>query len=67
MRLSLILTAFAFALPSHADKELPVIHKEDFSKDASAWITTDDTKWNLTSVDGNQVYELLGVSRYRTV
>ena len=49
MRLSLIITAFALTLPSHADKELPVIHKEDFSKDASAWKTTDDTKWKPVS------------------
>lgn len=65
MRLSLILTAFALGLPAHADKELPVIHKEDFSKDASAWQTTDDSKWKLTTVEGNQVFELLGVSKYR--
>ena len=67
MRLSLILTTFALslALPAHADKELPVIHKEDFSKDASAWQTTDDSKWKLTTVEGNQVFELLGVSKYR--
>ena len=65
MRLSLTLTAFAFAFPVHADKELPVIHKEDFSKDASAWQTTDDSKWKLTTVEGNQVFELLGVSKYR--
>ena len=47
------------------EKELPVVHREDFSKDASAWQTTDDSKWKLTTVDGNQVFELLGVSKYR--
>jgi len=47
------------------EKELPVVYREDFSKDASAWLTTDDSKWKLTNVNGNQVFELLGVSRYR--
>lgn len=64
MRLSLILTAFALGLTARADKELPVILKEDFSKDASAWKTTDDKKWKLTTVNGNQVFELLGKSNY---
>ena len=52
-------------LTARAEKELPILHQEDFSKDASAWETTDDSKWKLTTVDGNQVFELLGVSRYR--
>jgi len=67
MRFSFVLTALSALsfLSVQAEKELPVIHKEDFSKDASAWKTTDDSKWKLTTVDGNQVYELLGVSRYR--
>ena len=67
MRFSFVLTALSAlsSLSAQAEKELPVIHKEDFSKDASAWKTTDDSKWKLTTVDGNQVYELLGVSRYR--
>lgn len=66
MRL-LILTALSLPLTSalFAEKELPVIAKEDFSKDSSAWTTTDDSKWKLTTVEGNQVFELLGVSKYK--
>lgn len=64
MRSLLLITTLA-ATTLHADKDLPVIIKEDFSKGAEAWKTTDDSKWKLTEVDGNQVFELLGVSKYR--
>lgn len=62
MRTLLILTALLTPLSA---KDLPLILKEDFSKDSSRWTTTDDTKWKLTTVDGNQVFELLGVSKYK--
>ena len=67
IRLLLTLTTLPLLLflTARAEKELPILHQEDFSKDASAWETTDDSKWKLTTVDGNQVFELLGVSRYR--
>ena len=67
IRLLLTLTTLPLLLflTARAEKELPILHREDFSKDASAWETTDDSKWKLTTVDGNQVFELLGVSRYR--
>jgi len=63
MRTLLLLTALTATL--HADKDLPLIIKEDFSKGAHAWKPTDDKKWKLTEVDGNQVYELLGKSSYQ--
>jgi hypothetical protein len=62
MRTLLILLALAVSL--HAEKPLPLIAKEDFSKGSDAWKTTDDKKWKLTTVDGNQVFELLGKSKY---
>ena len=64
MRLLLALS-LTLTLSALAEKQLPLVYKEDFSKDASAWQPTDDTKWKLTTVDGNQVYELLGVSKYK--
>jgi hypothetical protein len=54
----------AFAAPLHAE-ELPVILKEDFSNGADRWQPTDATKWKLTDIDGNHVYEKLGVSNYQ--
>ncbi len=52
------------ALPLSAD-ELPLLAREDFSQSADQWTTTDDTKWKLTEVDGNRVFELLGKSDYQ--
>ena len=62
MRTFLIVTALAATL--HAE-DLPIILKEDFAKGSERWKTTDDSKWKLTKVDGNQVFELLGVSKYQ--
>ncbi|MFM1561331.1 MAG: hypothetical protein ACKJSK_18630 [Roseibacillus sp.] len=62
MRPILILLALAVSL--HAEKPVPLIAKEDFSKGSDAWETTDDKKWKITEVDGNQVFELLGKSNY---
>ena len=62
---TLILTLALSSSTLFADKELPLVFQEDFSKDTNNWQPTDDTKWKLTSVDGNQVYELLGVSKYK--
>jgi len=63
MRIILILAILTTCLP--AKDPLPVILKEDFSKGSDRWQTTDDSKWKLTTVDGNQVFELLGVSDYK--
>ncbi len=43
---------------------LPLLFSEDFSGDLSQWQPTDAKKWKLTTVDDNQVYELLGKSAY---
>ncbi len=64
MRTLCILTTLTSVLLAD-EEEIPLVHREDFSKDASAWQTTDDSKWKLTTVEGNQVFELLGVSKYR--
>ncbi len=62
MRTILILAALT---PSLFAEDLAVILTEDFSKGSERWQTTDDKKWKLTEVDGNQVFELLGVSSYQ--
>jgi len=42
-----------------------LLFTEDFSGDLSQWQPTDAKKWKLTTVDDNQVYELLGKSAYQ--
>ncbi len=48
------------------DEPAKVVIHEDFQSGASRWSPTDETKWKVDKLDsGNQVYHLLGVSKYQ--
>lgn len=55
---------FTALLVTTLSAEMPLLHKEDFSQSADKWQTTDDKVWKLTTVDDNQVFELLGQADY---
>ena len=45
-------------------EDLPLVFSDDFSKGADAWEPTDARAWKITTLDGNDVYEILGSSKY---
>ena len=62
MKALLVLLTLA---PSLLAEPLPLLFKEDFSKGLAKWEPTDASKWKVTTVDGNEVCELLGKSNYK--
>ena len=58
----LFLACFTF-LFSQAE-ELPAVYSDDFSGGSENWTPTDSKAWKISEVDGNQVFENLGGSKY---
>ncbi|MEC5128563.1 PVC-type heme-binding CxxCH protein [Verrucomicrobiales bacterium BCK34] len=61
---SAFLASLLVLVISAQSEELPSIYKDDFSKGAENWTPTDAKAWKITEVDGNQVFENLGGSKY---
>ena len=64
-RLSLILVSFVVSLNVCADEPQKIVVQDDFEAGANHWQPTDDKKWKVTRVEGNNVYHLLGKSDYQ--
>ncbi len=45
--------------------ELPLVFRDDFSNGTDAWEPTDAAAWKITTLDGNDTYEILGGSKYK--
>ncbi|HRQ87456.1 MAG TPA: hypothetical protein PLA50_01570, partial [Bacteroidia bacterium] len=64
MRKIPLLLAVVVLAPLLRAEELPLVFRDDFSGGADAWAPTDAKAWQITEVDGNPAYEILGGSEY---
>ena len=66
-KLAAALAVLALASITHADHHhLELVHKDDFEKEAKAWLPTEPAKWSVEKLDdGNRAYKLHGKSDYQ--
>ncbi|MCB1231951.1 MAG: hypothetical protein KDN19_16905, partial [Verrucomicrobiae bacterium] len=61
----LLCLVFAVLVQSAKAEDLPVLFTDDFSEGADHWEPTDPEAWKISKLDdGNEVYEILGGSKY---
>ncbi|MAS95600.1 MAG: hypothetical protein CMO55_20560 [Verrucomicrobiales bacterium] len=60
----LVIALTVGALSLSTAEDLPVVYSDDFSGGIENWEPTDESAWKITEVEGNQVYENLGGSKY---